>query len=241
MNLDYIYQCISGNGPLQAYVVMDPITEITLRPNAIFKIVANKKVLHLGCTDHLDIINEKINNGKYLHRQLSFVSSQCWGLDINRQAVDHLRRYDINNIAVTDITQPNIEIIEQEQWDYLLMAEVLEHINDPVSFIKQIGTHYRKNINSIIITVPNAFGYIHFLQAFNNGRESVNSDHRYWFSPYTLCKVAHEAGLIIDDLIMCCYENSEQIVMRNPELFKEKPILLDTILLVAHWATVKEK
>lgn len=236
MNLNYINQCISGHGPLQAYVDIHPITDILLRPNAIFRIVADKKVLHLGCTDHLDIINEKISKGKYLHRQLSFVASCCWGLDINSQAVEYLKGYDINNITVADITRPGIEVIEQEQWDYLLMAEVLEHINDPVAFIKQIGTNYRKNIKNVIITVPNAFGYIHLLQALTNGRESVNSDHRYWFSPYTLCKVAHEAGLVIDDLIMCCYENSEQFSMTNPQLFKEKPILLDTILLVAHWA-----
>ena len=115
------------------------------------------------------------------------------------------------------------------------MAEVLEHIDNPVSFIKDIATHYRENIGGIIITVPNAFGFIHISQAINNGVESVNNDHRYWFTPYTICKVAHQAELVLDDLIMCIYEGSANMAIVNQDILLNKPILMDTIVLVAHW------
>jgi hypothetical protein len=112
------------------------------------------------------------------------------------------------------------------------MAEVLEHIDNPVWFLKQIIQNYRKNIGNIIITVPNALGIYAVNNATNLGRESVNIDHRYWFTPYTICNVAHKAGLVPTELHMCLYENSAGYLENNEALLKSKPLLLDTIVLV---------
>ena len=226
---------IKGEGPLQAEIPIRPLEQIRLRPNVIFDIVYNKKVLHLGCTDHMSVIDYKLENGIYLHQQLSRVSSECVGIDINSETTEYLSKRGITNIIVQDITQPGIDTILDNQWDYLLMAEVLEHIDNPVAFLKDIATLYKSNIHSVIITVPNALGYISVVEALNNGRESINNDHRYWFTPFTLCKVAYQAGLILDELIMCVYENSSQAAHANRTLLKNKPLLMDTILLVAHW------
>lgn len=232
---EYFMQCLSGDGPLQANIKLDPIRDIQLRPNVIFDIVENKKVLHLGCTDHLSILKNKLEHGAYLHRQLSYVAEKCLGIDINSKAVNFLKSEGIHNIIISDITEPGNEKITQEDWDYLLMAEVLEHINDPVAFLKAIKNNYKNNIRGIIITVPNAFGLIHLSYPLNQGTESINSDYRYWFTPYTLCKVVYEAGFIIDDLIMCLYENSISMLDGNEKRLKEQPILLDEIVLKAHW------
>lgn len=232
---EYFMQCLSGDGPLQANVKLDPIKDIQLRPNVIFDIVENKRVLHLGCTDHLSIIKNKLENGAYLHRQLSYVAEKCLGIDINSEAANYLKSEGIRNIIISDITEPGIKQICEDDWDYLLMAEVLEHINDPVAFLKAIKNNYKNNIHGIIITVPNAFGLIHLSYPLNQGTESINSDHRYWFTPYTLCKVVYEAGFIIDDLIMCLYENSISMIEGNEKRLKEQPILLDEIVLKAHW------
>jgi 2-polyprenyl-3-methyl-5-hydroxy-6-metoxy-1,4-benzoquinol methylase len=232
---EYFMQCLNGEGPLQASIRLEPISEIRVRPDVLFDLVENKKVLHLGCTDHLAIIKNKLVKGIYLHRQLSYVTNQCLGIDINREAADFLKSEGIDNIIISDITKPGIKPICQEEWDYLLMAEVLEHIGDPVSFLKAIRDHYKDHIRGVIITVPNVFGLIHLASALNAGTESINSDHRYWFTPYTLCKVAHDAGLIIDDLTMCLYENSVAMLEGNEKRLKEHPILLDEIVLQAHW------
>lgn len=229
-----LLQCISGKGPLQADIALDPISNIQLRPNVIFDIVENKKVLHLGCTDHLPIIDYKIEKGTYLHRQLGYVTEKCMGIDINSHAAEHLKSHGIHNIIIKDITKPGITEIMEDKWDYLLMGEILEHINNPVDFLKSIIKEYGNYIRSIIITVPNAFGLIHLSHVTNLGRESVNSDHRYWFTPYTICKVAYEAGLEIDNMDMCLYENSASILHNHEKMLKEKPILLDTIVLTTH-------
>lgn len=230
-----LIDCINGTGDLTATLKFDPIEHIRLRPNIIFDIVDNKKVLHLGCTDHIELIEKKIASGLYLHSQLTHVTSKCLGIDINKEAVEFLKNKGINNIILKDITSPNIMEIKNEKWDYLLMAEVLEHIDDPVLFLKKIISNYKRNIETIIITVPNAFGLVHLHNVLSFGCEVVNSDHRYWFTPYTLWKVINQAGLCVDNLIMCLYENSINILESNRDLLMQKPLLLDTIVAVCHY------
>ena len=173
--------------------------------------------------------------GVYLHKQLSQVSAKCLGIDINAEAVEYIKSKGINNVIIEDITKSDISQIKNEKWDYLLLAEMLEHIDNPVEFLRKIVENYKNNIGSFIITVPNAFGLIHLGNVLNLGKEIVNSDHRYWFTPYTLWKVIHQAGLYLDNLTMCLYENSINILSSNKNLFLEKPILLDTIVAVCHY------
>lgn len=231
--IDHILKCVSGEYGLTANLVFDPINHIRLRPNVIYDIVENKKVLHLGCTDHSSIIEWKVKNGRYLHRQLTYVTQECLGVDINAAAAEQLKTYGIDNIIINDITIPGIKEISENSWDYLLMAEMLEHVDNPVDFLKSIIKAYGKNIDHVIITVPNAFGLVHLVNVIGKGLESVNYDHKYWFTPYTACKVIHESGLILEDLIMCLYENSTPVLKDNIEELKQKPILLDTIVIIA--------
>jgi hypothetical protein len=231
-----ILEGIRGEGPLQASVRLSPVDKLQLRPNVIFDLVYDKSILHLGCTDHLPVIKHKIENGIYLHQQVSRIASVCIGIDINREAIDYVRTMGITNIIEADITKSGIKQITDGKWDYLLMAEMLEHIDNPVSFLQSISHNYAKYIRSLIITVPNAFGLAHMEKALNHGIESINNDHRYWFTPYTICKVAHQAGLVIDELIMCVSEYTVDIMKASRKLLLEKPVLLDTVVLVAHWA-----
>jgi 2-polyprenyl-3-methyl-5-hydroxy-6-metoxy-1,4-benzoquinol methylase len=204
------------------------------RPDEIFELVRGKSVLHVGCTDHLEIIEIKLQSNNLLHQQLSCVASACLGIDIDEKAAGYLRARGFENILIADITQPGISQIAAARWDYLLLADILEHIDDPVSFLKAIAVHYKNNIGGVIITAPNAFGLIHMSAALGDGIESVNRDHRYWFTPYTLCKVAYRAGLIPDNIIMCANEYAE-ISEAFREVLLDKPILMDTIILEAHW------
>ncbi|MDD3223522.1 MAG: methyltransferase domain-containing protein [Clostridium sp.] len=234
-NIEALSDCINGTGNITAELKFEPIRKIRLRPNVIFDIVDNKKVLHLGCTDYLEIINQKLESGFYLHKQLTRVCEKCLGIDINAEAVNFLKEKNFSNVILSDITNPNISEIINEKWDYLLISEMLEHIDDPVKFLKKIVTNYKSSIDKIIITVPNVFGLINMSNVINFGTEMVDSDHRYCFTPYTLWKVIHQAGLVVDDIKMCLYENSIGILNENviPQLL-EKPILLDTIVAVCH-------
>ncbi|MBN1190823.1 MAG: hypothetical protein JXA46_13795, partial [Dehalococcoidales bacterium] len=49
-----------------------------------------KSVLHIGCTDHLEIIDDKNKKSNYLHMKLGEYASVLRGVDINKEAIDNL-------------------------------------------------------------------------------------------------------------------------------------------------------
>lgn len=231
-NFDDVKKAVEGTGKLTVSMEFSSYGRIMLRPDILLDLFENKKVIHLGCTDHLEIIQKKIDKGNYLHSLISYVSKKCVGIDINNEALDYITRQGIDNVYYGDITGPSISQISEDQWDYILLGEVLEHTDNPVDFLASIIKNYGKHINAFVITVPNAFGLPYMLNAINAGREVINSDHRYWFTPYTLWKVINQAGLKLTDIEMCLSENSTGLLNTNEELLKSKPILLDTIVAI---------
>jgi 2-polyprenyl-3-methyl-5-hydroxy-6-metoxy-1,4-benzoquinol methylase len=170
------------------------------REKFLSEIVKNKKVVHVGCIDHLDILEQKISNGTWLHNILVSSASKCIGVDINKEGVDYLAKHlNIQNIIYGNLEKEIIEEIANEKWDYILLPEVVEHIPNIVSFLSSIRENYRNNFEKIIITVPNLFSYSLFHDASKNV-EKINTDHRFWFSPYTLLKILNDANFQIEEL-----------------------------------------
>jgi hypothetical protein len=62
-----------------------------------------------------------------------------------------------------------------------------------VHFLSRVQRNLSGYCREIIVTVPNAFALQNFLNAFRRV-EKINSDHRFWFSPYTLAKIMHRSG-----------------------------------------------
>lgn len=170
------------------------------RETVIENLIENRKVIHLGCCDHLGAIEEKIRTNKWLHMKISDKAEKCIGIDINEEAIKLSSRY-VDNIMYGDISK-KINEISIEHWDDLLIPDVLEHISNPVEFLSKIKENYKNTIERIIVAVPNAFSKYQCMRLSNN-IECINSDHRYQFTPYTIAKVLNDAGYKIDKLIMC--------------------------------------
>ena len=77
----------------------------------------------------------------------------------------------------------------------MILGEILEHVPNPVDFLKAITVKYYNKVKSIIITAPNAWGR-KWEKALNNNVEFINSDHYYWFTPYTLGRVMIAGGIV---------------------------------------------
>jgi hypothetical protein len=67
-----------------------------------------------------------------------------------------------------------------------------------------------------VITVPNAWTQTTMHMA-NQSAEIINSDHRYWFTPYTLSKVIVQAGLELEDIYF-----ANRVPLRGTDLIKNK-------------------
>lgn len=187
----------------------DKQTEVYDRLALIKKILNSKKnasVIHLGCCDHIHLISKKRKEKRWLHDILLKNSKTVVGIDINKEAIDYLKNIGIPNLICADITK-DVDIIKQElsdqglkeKWDFLICGEIIEHVNNPVGFLNVIKQEFADCVDKIIITVPNALRYTNFINALK-GYEKVNSDHRYWFTPYTILKVISESGIEVEDI-----------------------------------------
>lgn len=159
-----------------------------------------KRILHIGFTDHLGLIEHKIKYRQWLHALLIESAAQCLGVDTNREAVEFCRsRLNIGDVFTHDVVNDApLPEIAGGIWDYAILGEVLEHVPNPVAFLSSIRERYGVNIRRAIVTVPNAWVIDNLLLAMR-GRECINSDHRYWFTPYTLGKVASDAGYRLEE------------------------------------------
>ena len=106
------------------------------------------------------------------------------------------------------ITRLIPEEVKDMQFDYVILGEMLEHVNDPVFFLRNIKEKLKSNVSKIIITVPNALRFRRVFDRFYNrgnriNEEYINSDHRYWFTPYTIAKVCMQSGIYPEKLFFC--------------------------------------
>jgi hypothetical protein len=156
------------------------------------ELVRGKRVIDLGCADHLDQLEPKLRAGTWLHARLSASATRCIGIDIDETAVAQVSAAGFD-VLVGDITGPGMPEISDADWDFLVLGEILEHVDDPVSFLRSIRERYGARLPQVVMTVPNAFS-LQSARAALGGVELINSDHRYAFTPYTLAKVATRAG-----------------------------------------------
>jgi len=153
-----------------------------------------RKVIHVGCVDHLPLLSRKIQEDTWVHGAICKVAERCVGVDINGKGIEILRtQYSCKDVYCCDITTEYPPGVCGQSWDYLFLGEVLEHVDNPVEFLGKIHSGYGEFVRTILVTVPNALRIDNFLNARRNA-ESVNTDHRFWFTPFTLAKVLTRAG-----------------------------------------------
>lgn len=164
------------------------------RLERIIKITKGKRVIHVGCADHLPLIETKIKNKKWLHGLLTESTAQCIGIDNNEEAVDYINhKLGIKNVYLSDITIDKFSVINDSRWDYMILGELIEHVDNPVAFLSEIREKYKGKVDKILITAPNIFNIL-TINDIRKNVENINTDHRYWFSPYTLTKITLNSG-----------------------------------------------
>jgi hypothetical protein len=189
------------------------------------------KVIHVGFADHVPLIPDKIKNNTWLHDRLVKKSVRCIGIDINREAFDFIKNnYDYKDLYLHDIIgdAPLPAIIDQE-WDYLVMGEILEHVNDPVTFLNQLHTKYGKYVKHLLISVPNALDFTSIRMAKNH-KEFINTDHRFWFTPFTLAKIGQLSGWRPSEFEFCQTHLPDRWVYRK--IIERYPAFRETLLMI---------
>lgn len=164
------------------------------RQEYLQKLVQGKSIIHVGCVDHLPLIDEKRKQGNWLHENLTKAASRCVGIDINAEGCSQLRALGFSDIFCFDIIKdPLPSALVGAKFDYLILGEMIEHVDNPVDFLMAVKQKFAGVATTLITTTPNVFRIQNLVNTLRH-REAINSDHRYWFSPYTLAKVLSQAG-----------------------------------------------
>lgn len=203
------------------------------------EIARGQSVVHVGCVDHLSLIDSKIQKGSWLHERLCRSAKRCLGVDTNAEGIAALKeRWGYQDVVCADIEREPVGEITGNRWDIMIIAEVLEHVNSPVDFLTAIRRGYRGSVGRVIITGPNAMSWSN-VRAAIRGEEVINSDHRYWFTPYTLSKIGLAAGLRLIWFDFCNPmpppDRTESIGERVKSVVREwierrRPVLRETII-----------
>ncbi|MHB0993296.1 MAG: methyltransferase domain-containing protein [Sulfurovum sp.] len=170
------------------------------RDDYLIHLTKNKIVMHLGFVDHIPLVDEKIKRKNWLHEKLIDNCKVCFGVDINKEGIDYIQdKYNYSNLYAMDIINDELpKEIAKEKIDYLLIPDVIEHIGNPVAFLKAIKEKLT-NVDKIVLTTPNALRLNNFTFALKN-IECINTDHRFWFTPFTLSRIVIDAGFEIENI-----------------------------------------
>jgi 2-polyprenyl-3-methyl-5-hydroxy-6-metoxy-1,4-benzoquinol methylase len=177
--------------------------KLVTRMDFIETMVKNRKIIHLGCADHVQSIQKKLARNKWFHKRLADCAERCLGVDISREGLEIMRRLGYEDVLLADLARDPLPAeIGSVRWDYMVMGEIVEHQDNPVAFLDAVRRKCRGVVDRFVVSAPNAFRLNNFTSALKN-LEKINSDHRYWFTPYTLAKVGVRAGLEIEHFQMC--------------------------------------
>ena len=204
------------------------------RIDYLSEICKEKNVIHLGCLDHnMDTITKKIADNTWLHKRLTDVSARCLGIDIDPVLIDKIKDIGIHNVICSDLSTDHLRTeITSRQWDYLICGELIEHINNPVSFLNAMKEKYASYIKNIIVTVPNSLNFGHIKNAFKT-TESINTDHRYSFTPYNISKMLVISGYRPDKINMVMHFDPNTRGPFHRLIFKKFPLLRSGIIIEA--------
>ena len=145
----------------------------------------------------------------------------------------------------TDLTRKVSELIGKNLWAGVkaadvqqmleasksLVPDVIEHLPAPAAFLRRLAQCLPDA--EFVVTVPNALSLRNAAQTLV-GVERINTDHRAWFSPFTLLKVLADAGLQPQSLHGCAVSASGSLkggALRA--LTRWNPIWSDVLLVRA--------
>jgi 2-polyprenyl-3-methyl-5-hydroxy-6-metoxy-1,4-benzoquinol methylase len=234
---DKIKAYVSGDkfstGIESKFICTDEDFILQNRIDLIEKITSGKRVMHIGCVDHDEkTIEHKRERNKWLHERVDRVADKCLGVDINENGIDYMRDdLGYTDVMCVDVLESESPELVSEKWDYILLPEVVEHLDNPVQFLSKLHDKYKKNADSLLITVPAAFTKKNIKHAVR-GVEIINSDHRFWFTPYTISKIATNAGFKIEKILMVTGGVIKKRKIFNNYKLKKYPLIRDTIVLI---------
>ncbi len=165
------------------------------KDRAILERCAGKAVLDVGCAGQ----DVQPGDPGWLHGRIRPVAKALDGVDADAASIVRLQEHGF------EVHLPHEVAGLGRTWDVVVMADVIEHVDDPVSFLAVYAAYLSSPESVILVTTPNPFAARQFLHVLASGSVSVNPEHTMWLDPLTLFEVAARAGLEIRETFWLGY------------------------------------
>jgi methionine biosynthesis protein MetW len=112
---------------------------------------SNSTILDIGCGDGtvLDFLSQ---NNKPI---------RIIGIDISQRAVDYVKKKGFEAYKIDVLSDDFPKFLKNKTFDYIIMTEVLEHVQDPEKIILAIKNNFTK---AIFVSIPNSGFILHRLR-----------------------------------------------------------------------------
>jgi len=183
----------------------------TEKRSRIYELCSGKSILDVGCGGQ----DFDYNNPAWLHNQIKGIARDLDGVDIESEAIKAMREKGYSVFSTDELK------LSGKKYEIILMSDVIEHVNDPVEFLRFYSS-FLTTEGKMIITTPNAHAVRNFTSILVRNNYSVNPQHTFWLCPKTMMEIIERAGLLFADFFWL----EEYFTLRDVTGFKYKIIFI---------------
>jgi SAM-dependent methyltransferase len=168
-----------------------PKASLVQRIPHVASLVRGKSVVHVGFVD-AGYQEMQAEAGTWLHAHLGETATHLVGIDLDVEGVERAAAQGYE-AYVADCRDPDaVDALGIEAADVVVAGEIIEHLDDPGSFLDGLHRLLRPG-GELILTTPNASGLLNGFAAMA-GAEINHPDHVILFSWRTLTNLMSRHG-----------------------------------------------
>jgi 2-polyprenyl-3-methyl-5-hydroxy-6-metoxy-1,4-benzoquinol methylase len=213
---------------MNPHIALPDVVLVDGRQDFIVARCRGKRVLHLGCVD-AGLLDVRFERGEHLHQKLAGVSRDLWGVDIDTEGIEFLRRKGFEKLVQGDVSQlDQLDELRDTSFDVIVASEVIEHLLNPGLMLASVRKLMVAGGTDLIVTVPNAFR-IDTLLRLLRGIEYVHPDHNYWFSYRTITNLLRKTGFDVVETYAYTFQAHHLVPRRFRRVGQPKATLQTTV------------